>query len=81
MQTLYELREHGDGRELALELAEFAYDGAEGFWTNVECNWMVYASHEQSITFGGDRLIAAMRSKLREFDRWIYKGWDLSTYA
>jgi hypothetical protein len=42
--------------------------------------WMVYASHESSITFGGAPLVARMRSALPGFSRYVYRGWDLSAY-
>jgi len=62
------------------QAAGFTYDGAEGFWTSEDMNWLVYASHESSITFGGDWLIDGMRGFLPEFERYIYKGWDLAAY-
>lgn len=78
---LLELREWGDGYELDTETAGFTYTGAEGFWTAREMEWMVYASHESSITFGGAWLAGTMRAALREFDRYLYRGWDLAAYA
>lgn len=81
INRVFELREWGSGYELDLELAGFTYTGAEGFWTSKDLNWMVYASHESSITFGGTWLVERMRSALPSFDRYIYKGWDLSAYA
>lgn len=78
---LFELREHGCGYEIPVELAGFKYTGAEGFWTNGAYDWLVYASHESSITFGSCWLVAKMREILPEFSRYIYKGWDLEAYA
>ena len=75
-----ELREYDEGYEEDIALAEFTYDGREGFWTSDNMEWMVYASHESSITFGGAWLIEAMRKCLPEFDRYLYRGWDLSKY-
>jgi hypothetical protein len=77
---LFELREWGDGCEIPIESATFLYNGAEGFWTNQNLEWLVYASHESSITFGGEWLVGKMRKVLPEFDRYIYKGWDHSKY-
>ena len=77
---LLELREWGESAELDLEIASFLYNGAEGFWTTPDVAWMVYASHESSITFGGEWLIAAMRAVLPTFDKFVYKGWDLAAY-
>jgi hypothetical protein len=75
-----ELREWGDGFELDTAGTGFCYNGAEGFWATPDLSWMVQASHESSITFGGSWLIDAMRSALLEFDRYVYKGWDLKNY-
>lgn len=76
-----ELREYGDGCEIPIDSAGFVYDGAEGFWTSDGLDWLVYTSHESSITFGGHWLVEAMRSALPEFERYTYKGWDRSLYV
>jgi hypothetical protein len=76
-----ELREYGDGYEIPIESAGFTYNGAEGFWTSDDLDWLVYASHESSITFGSQWLVKKMRAALPEFERYIYKGWDLAAYA
>ncbi len=77
---VFELREGGDGYELDAEGATFLYDGAEGFWMSADLNWMVYASHEASIAFGGAWLVDAMRLALRNFEHYLYKGWDVGAY-
>lgn len=77
---LFELREHGCGYEVDLGWANFAYNGAEGFWGEQNFGWMVQASHENSITFGGAWLVQAMRESLPKFEKFIYKGWDISKY-
>ncbi|MEM8875325.1 MAG: hypothetical protein AAGD32_13845 [Planctomycetota bacterium] len=79
---IVELREFDDGFELDAADANFDYTGAEGFWMNPSAasTWMIYASHEASITFGGQWLIEEMRRSLSEFDRYIYKGWHAGLY-
>ena len=52
IRRVFELREYGDGFEIETDIATFAYDGAEGFWTGGDFGWLIYASHELSITFG-----------------------------
>ncbi len=80
IRRVLELREWGD-RTFFLELANFMYNGAEGFLRNSsDTAWIVYASHESSITFGGSMLIEAMRSFLPSFDRYLYKGPFLEAY-
>ena len=82
VKRLLELSFETDSCELDLGAASFAYapTGAEMFWTSGTMDWMVDASHESSITFGGRWLIEAMKAYLQEYDRYIYKGWDLSRY-
>jgi hypothetical protein len=29
------------------------YNGAEGYWTSADLDWIIYASHEASVTLGG----------------------------
>jgi len=81
IERIFELRESGDGIEISVESADFTYDGDEGFWSSGDFAWLVYASHESSITFGGLWLIEAMKAALPQFDRYIYKGWDEKMYA
>lgn len=54
VRRLYELREWGD-RNLVLSSAGWDpyYDGAEGFWFDEGLDWLLYASHESSVTTGG----------------------------
>jgi len=80
ISRLFELREWGDGCELDTANAGFTYNGAEGFWTSNGMAWMVYASHESSITFGGLWLAEGMRGFLPLFQRYLYRGWDLAAY-
>ncbi len=80
IKRLLELREWGEGYERETGDANFTYNGAEGFWTLWNMTWMVYASHESSITFGNTWLIDGMRSFLPLFDRYSYRGWDLAAY-
>jgi hypothetical protein len=77
---LFELREHGTGFEIETNIAAFTYNGAEGFWTSADFGWMVYASHESSISFGSSWLVEHMRSLIPEFAKYVYKGWDVAAY-
>jgi hypothetical protein len=73
---LFEIREDGDNYELDLQAASFYYDGAEGYWFAPDLNWMIYASHESSITFGGDWLIQAVSTSTTDIERYVYRGWE-----
>jgi hypothetical protein len=73
---LFEIREYGDNYELDLQAACFSYNGAEGYWFVNDLDWMIYASHESSITFGGDRLIQAIRTSTDDIEKYLYRGWE-----
>lgn len=53
ISRLYELREYGPCYEMEFEADDFTYNGAEAFWSESEGDWIVYCSHENTITVGG----------------------------
>jgi hypothetical protein len=50
---VWELREYGPEYEQDLGLFEPYYNGAEGYWSSGNLDWIIYASHESSVTVGG----------------------------
>ncbi len=81
VSRMMQLSESRRGHEIDLEAADFVYDGDEHWWTSRGLAWMVYVSHELSITFGGHQLIDAMRASLPGFNKYLYRGWDLKLYS
>jgi hypothetical protein len=73
---VWELREDGRDYELAMELLEPWYTGLEGFWFADTCDWLIYASHESSITLAGQWLIDAVQSLWPAWHEHIYDGWE-----
>jgi hypothetical protein len=53
IETLWEMREDGVNYELELSVFEPYYNGSEGYWCDATFQWIVYASHESSVTIGG----------------------------
>lgn len=53
IERLIELRELDASSEIQADAATVAYFGSEGFWTSPENQWIIYCSHEGTITFGG----------------------------
>lgn len=53
IEILWEMREDGINYELELSVFEPYYNGNEGYWCDGTFEWIVYASHESSITIGG----------------------------
>jgi hypothetical protein len=71
---IYELRECGDNNYLLSGGAwEPYYDGAEGYWFSDSPDWIMYASHESSITTGGT-LTQAVLSEWKDAGQC---GWTL----
>ena len=76
VQRLWELREHGPEYEIELALFEPYYNGAEGYWTAGQMDWLIYASHESSITVAGDWLIESLKASWPNWHQRLYTGWD-----
>ena len=53
IERVWELREYGPEYEQDVSLFGAIYNGAEGYWSAGALEWIVYASHENSITVGG----------------------------
>lgn len=53
VERVWEFREFGPEYEQDLSLFDPCYNGAEGYWSSDSLNWIVYASHEGSVTIGG----------------------------
>ncbi|HTZ31715.1 MAG TPA: hypothetical protein VMH31_04615 [Methylomirabilota bacterium] len=76
VSAVFLLHEFGDPEyEVALGIFEPGYrDGGEQYSTSVHADWIVYASHESSITVGGGWLIDAFRRLHPECIGLTYKG-------
>jgi hypothetical protein len=74
VSRLWELRELDTDAdcELDLKLFEPIYTGAEGFWTDSSLDWLIYASHEGSVTVAGPQLLPAFQQAFPEWREWIY---------
>lgn len=53
IERIWELREYGPEYEEGLGLFEPYYNGAEGYWSSGDLDWIIYDSHESSVTVGG----------------------------
>lgn len=50
---LYEIREYGPCYEIDFGADDFTYNGAEAFWSDLQGEWIIYCSHENTMTVGG----------------------------
>lgn len=53
VERIWEIREDKNDYEFELSVFEPYYNGAEAFWCDNKFDWIIYASHESSITIGG----------------------------
>lgn len=53
IDRVFELQEWDTEYELELSELEPFYSGSEGYWCDQTFDWIIYASHESSITIGG----------------------------
>ena len=61
--------------ELDPRLCNFT-SSVEKYWSSRELDWLVYASHESSITFAGDWLIGAIKEAWPNWEQRVYTGYD-----
>lgn len=62
-------------RDYELDMEWVVPGGAERFWTSRELDWVVYTSHESSITFAGDWLIEGIKEIWPNWQQRIYTDW------
>jgi hypothetical protein len=53
VRCIWELREYGPEYEQDVSLCKPYYNGAEGYWSSGDMDWIIYASHESSVTIAG----------------------------
>ena len=76
VSNVFLLHEFGNPEyEIELGIFEPGYrDGGEQYSTSEHADWIVYASHESSITIGGEWLIDVFRGLYPECVGLTYKG-------
>ncbi len=75
VERVWEVREFREwGCEQSLDAFEPAYSGEEGYWTSSTMDWLVYASHESSITLAGEWLVGDFRQRFPDCGRFDYGG-------
>jgi hypothetical protein len=69
IKRIWELKEAGVPEyESDISVFEPYYDGWEGYWFSAEMDWIIYCSHESTITFGG-WITDVVRKALKNQDR------------
>jgi hypothetical protein len=71
VRKIWEVREREIDHEIELSVVEFGYD-QEAFWFDETFDWLIYASHESSITFAGSILPEIKKN----WPNWQKRLWD-----
>lgn len=75
VDRVFELRDNTDrDYELDLFAMKPRYNGSEGYWTSAVMDWMVYVSHESSISLAGEWLVNGYRRLKPDCDDFRYAG-------
>ncbi len=72
---------HVFGRDCELDVELFVPRPAERFWASRDLDWLVYVSHEHSITFAGDWLLEEIRAIWSNWQERRYTGWDYANIS
>jgi hypothetical protein len=74
---VWELREgHEAGYEMDTAFLDLYYDGTEGYWTSEGMDWLIYVSHENSLTVAGEWLIAAIKVLWPRWNEHLYTTYN-----
>ncbi len=75
VELVWEVREFREwGCERPVSSLTPRYTGEEGYWTSPSMDWLVYASHESSVTLAGEWLTRSFRQRFRGCERETYQG-------
>jgi hypothetical protein len=72
IESVIELREGGSCERLPTADVEIYYSGLEGYWTSQAYDWLIYASHEYSITVAGEWLLEELKAIWPTWSKCIY---------
>ena len=73
LDKLYEIEEGGTVKYLEIENCAFTYTGLEHLYSDVNYEIVIYYSHENSITIGGEKLIKHIHKIWPEHQQNIWK--------
>lgn len=62
--------------EMDARLCDFFSIGGEVYWFSPEVDWLVYQSHEESLTFAGAWLVDEVRSAWPNWRQRVYVDWN-----
>jgi len=71
-EHIYEIDEDESVTEMDIALLDCYYGGSEKYWTNKSRQWIIYASHENSLTLGGKEFLFQMLNAIKEISDYEY---------
>jgi len=71
---LYELVEDGQASLLTIADCTFYYDGLERLYTDKEFRFVLYFSHESSVTVGGKELLQEIHRIWPEYQQHLWQS-------
>jgi hypothetical protein len=75
IDRVWELREFGEWAcEQSTMALKPAYTGEEGYRMSSKVDWLVYVSHESSVTLAGEWLVEGFRRRFTVCDHFTYGG-------
>jgi len=76
LKRFYAIDECGDDyRNSISDFTLSLYDGSEKFCCDNTFDWVVYGSHESTISFGGEKLIPQIKELLKDYES-IFNIWE-----
>jgi hypothetical protein len=72
VSSVFEFREDGAAYQVRVATFEPCCTGLEGFWTTDRLDWIIYASHEGSVTVGGEWLLPAVQAAWPSWERRVW---------
>lgn len=76
VRRVWQLTTWGTQYEMDLDLLFSSSRQNEAYWTSETMDWLLYQSHEYSLTVAGDWLISAIKQAWPEWHEHLYMGWE-----
>ena len=68
--------ENGVAWEADADLIDLWYRGLESYWTSENRDWLIYISHENSITVAGKLLLDSIKKAWPEWETYMWGDYD-----
>jgi len=76
VKRIWQLSTEGPQYEMDLALLFSSYRQTEGYWIADKMEWVLYQSHEHSLTVAGERLLNPIKKAWPQWNEHLYTGWN-----